>query len=290
MDWSAWGILILSLAYVVLLVGEMCRLVLENRNPVRTLAWLIVLVTLPFIGIFLFYHIGLNYRKRKIFNKKGLGDQKWLQDLSIYQRKSVSKHKILQNSSYVSERKLMTLLLNNSKALITSDNSIRIFSSGNDAFDAIFSAVSHARRFIHMEFYIVEEGELAGKLKELLCRKAAEGVEVRFIYDDVGSWNLSKNYINELRQNGVKIYPFLPLKIHRRKANYRNHRKIVVVDGEIAFMGGVNIADRYVYGSDLGRWRDTLLQIHGESVSSLQMIFLTDWYFVSQESLFQHEN
>ena len=285
LNWIFWVAVALLVAYLILLLGEVSRLILENRSPVRTLAWLVVLITLPFIGIFLFYALGLNYRKRKIYSSKGLGDLRWLNFMSEDQRDLLRKRKILQGRHWATERKLITLLLNNNKALLTVNNNLAVYNSGDNSFQAIFQAIANAKRFIHLEFYIVEEGELFSRLYTLLLSKLSEGVEVRFIYDDVGSWSLSKQSVEGLRKAGAKIYPFLPLRVHRKKANYRNHRKIVVVDGCMAFMGGVNIADRYIYGSKIGRWRDTLLRIEGEAVMALHIIFLIDWYFVSQEVL-----
>ncbi|MBE6334076.1 MAG: cardiolipin synthase [Bacteroidales bacterium] len=289
MNWSFWVALALLVAYIILLLGEISRLILENRNPVRTLAWIVVLITLPFIGIFLFYHLGLDYRKKKIFNLKSMYDMRWLQYMSEDQRELLKKQKILKGRRMATERKLMTLLLNNNKALLTLNNRMEVYNNGVDSFMSIFKAISSARNFIHLEFYIVEEGELASRLHSLLLAKLREGVEVRFIYDDVGSWSLSQNYVETLKKAGAEIYPFLPLMIHRKKANYRNHRKIVVVDGEMAFMGGVNVADRYVAGSNIGLWRDTLIRVEGEAVTSLQIIFLIDWLFVSGEMLINRD-
>lgn len=289
LNWSFWVALALLVAYIILLLGEISRLILENRNPVRTLAWIVVLITLPFIGIFLFYHLGLDYRKKKIFNLKSMYDMRWLQYMSEDQRELLKKQKILKGRRMATERKLMTLLLNNNKALLTLNNRMEVYNNGVDSFMSIFKAISSARNFIHLEFYIVEEGELASRLHSLLLAKLREGVEVRFIYDDVGSWSLSQNYVETLKKAGAEIYPFLPLIIHRKKANYRNHRKIVVVDGEMAFMGGVNVADRYVAGSNIGLWRDTLIRVEGEAVTSLQIIFLIDWLFVSGEMLINRD-
>ncbi len=289
MNWSFWVALILLIAYVVLLLGEISRLILENRNPVRTLAWIVVLVSLPFVGVFLFYYLGVNYRKRKIFNLKNAEDLRWLQYMSEDQRELLKKQKILKGERAAAERKLMTLLLNNNKALLTVNNDLAIYNNGVDSFMAIFKAISSAKSFIHLEFYIVEEGELAARLMTLLLAKLREGVEVRFLYDDVGSWSLSKEYVETLSNAGAEVYPFLPLKIHRKKANYRNHRKIVVVDGIVAFTGGVNVADRYIAGSNIGRWRDTLVRVEGEAATSLQIIFLIDWAYVSGEMLINRD-
>ncbi|KAB2866238.1 MAG: cardiolipin synthase, partial [Bacteroidales bacterium] len=137
---------------------------------------------------------------------------------------------------------------------------------------------------IHIEFYIINNDKIGNRIKNILITKAKEGVKVRLLFDDVGSWSLPKKYINELREAGVEVYPFMEVKfpLLTSKVNYRNHRKIVVVDGMVAYLGGMNIADRYIEGSRrLGQWHDTLLKIEGEAVHSLQVIFLLDWYFVT---------
>lgn len=219
---------------------------------------------------------------------KGLGDMKWLQYMSEDQKQLIKKSEFLKKRESAEVRKLMTLLLNNSKALLTRYNRVEILNNGEETFPALFGALEQARKFIHLEYYIIAEGRLAIRLKEILLRKAKDGVEVRIIYDDVGSWGLSRGFIKELRQAGIQIYPFLPVRFHHfaNKANYRNHRKIAVVDGEIGFVGGLNIADRYMDGvADIGIWRDTHLKVVGEAVTSLQVVFLIDWYFVRQELL-----
>jgi cardiolipin synthase len=137
-----------------------------------------------------------------------------------------------------------------------------------------------------MEFYIVSDDDIGNMIKELLIEKARRGVEVRLIYDDVGSWSLPKRFIKELTNAGVEVYPFMEVKFPMltSKINYRNHRKIVVVDGKTAYMGGINIADRYLKGdNELGTWYDTVLQIEGEAVKMLQVIFMVDWFFVSKK-------
>ena len=200
----------------------------------------------------------------------------------------VRKSEFLKKRETVEVRKLMTLLLNNSKALLTRYNQVEILNNGEETFPALFGALKNAKKFIHLEYYIIGEGRLATELKEILLQKAAEGVEIRIIYDDVGSWSLSKEFIRELRKSDIQIYPFLPVRFHHlaNKANYRNHRKIAVVDGEVGFVGGLNIADRYMDGvPGIGIWRDTHLKVTGEVVTSLQVIFLIDWYFVRQELL-----
>lgn len=288
MPWLKITISVFVALYFLTVASVVFNVILENRNPVRTLAWIIVLVTIPLIGFVFYLYFGVNYRKNKMFSMKGLGDMKWLQYMSEDQKQLLQKSEFLKRRESVEVKKLMTLLLNNSKALLTRYNQVEILNNGEETFPALFKALLQARKFIHLEYYIIAEGSLATRLKEILLQKAAEGVEVRVIYDDVGSWSLSKPYLRELREAGIQIFPFLPVRFHHfaNKANYRNHRKIAVIDGEVGFVGGLNIADRYMDGvAEIGVWRDTHLRVVGEVVTSLQVIFLIDWYFVRRELL-----
>ena len=285
MSWLQLAIYVLIALYILTVISVIINVILENRNPVRTLAWIIVLVAVPFIGFLFYLYFGINYRKIKMFSMKGLGDMKWLQYMSEDQKQLIKKSEFLHKRETVEVRKLMTLLLNNSKALLTRFNKVEILNNGEETFPAIFEALQNAKRFIHLEYYIIEMGRLTSRLKELLIEKAKAGVEVRVIYDDVGSWGLTRDFLRELRNAGIQIYPFLPVRFHQF-ANYRNHRKIAVIDGEVGFVGGLNFADRYVDGvPKIGVWRDTHLKVQGEAVTSLQVIFLIDWYFVRQELL-----
>ena len=274
--------------YAATIIAVIYRILLENRTPVRTLAWLLVLILVPVVGLIFYVYFGMNYRKVKMFSMKGLGDIKWLQYMSEDQKQRIQKDKKKKKGDMESVRRLMTLLLSNSKALVSRHNSVDILNNGEETFRAIFKSIEIAKKYIHVEYYIIEKGELANRLKNLLIAKAKEGVEVRVIYDDVGSWSLPKSYIREMRAAGIQIYPFLPVRfpLLTNKVNYRNHRKIVVVDGEIGFIGGLNFADRYIKGlPGIGIWRDTHLKVKGEVVTSLQTVFLFDWYFVRQEVL-----
>lgn len=292
MNWSLLLSNLLLVLYLLTIIAITFNIVLENRNPVRTLAWIGVLVFVPFIGLLFYLYFGVNYRKVKMFSRKGLGDMKWLQYMSEDQKQRIKKTEFIQKEDLEEVRKLMTLLLNNSKALLTRCNKVEILNSGSETFPAIFKALGEARKYIHLEYYILEPGELLDRLMEILVAKVKEGVEVRIIYDDVGSWGLPKKYRQEMREAGIQIYPFLPVRFHKlaNKANYRNHRKIIVIDGETAFVGGLNFADRYLNGVEgIGVWRDTHLKVRGEVATSLQTVFLIDWYFVRQELLLNRE-
>lgn len=220
MSWSVIVIYTLIVLYLLTVLMVAFNIVLENRNPVRTLAWVAVLLFVPLVGMIFYLYFGVNYRKIKMFSMKGLGDMKWLQYMSEDQKQRVQKTEFLKKEDMKDVRKLMTLLLNNSKALLTRYNKVDILKNGEETFPAIFTALGRAKRFIHLEYYIIEAGELATRLKDILIAKAKSGVEVRVIFDDVGCWSLPKTYIREMRAPGYRFtlfcrYVFTGLPIRR---------------------------------------------------------------------------
>jgi cardiolipin synthase len=290
-NWSEFWVhffKVLAVLYIITITSTVIIVILENRSPLKTISWILVLVTLPIFGLIIYLVFGQSFRKQKMFNLKELGDMKWLQVMSQDQKLNLHKNRWLKDERIQEKKNLMTLLLNNSKALLTGYNRVKILNDGKETFSSIFKALQKAKDHIHLEYYILEDGELASELLSILMRKAREGVEVRVIFDDVGSWKLSKKYVEDLKDAGVHIYAFLPVRfpVLTSRVNYRNHRKIIVIDGQTAFLGGLNFADRYLHGiPGIGAWRDTHLKMTGEAASSLQIVFLIDWYFVRQEVL-----
>ncbi|MFT5750391.1 MAG: cardiolipin synthase, partial [Ancylomarina sp.] len=268
---------LVGVIYTLTIVFTLIVVILENRSPQKTISWILVLILLPIIGLISYLVFGQSYRKQKMFSLKGLGDLKWLQILSQDQKGKLEKNKFLKNERIHEKKNVMTLLLNNSKAILTGQNRVKILNDGEETFKEIYNALRKANEHIHLEYYIIEDGELASELLEILIERANAGVEVRIIYDGVGSWKLSQEYIDSLREAGVKIHAFLPVRfpILTSRINYRNHRKIIIIDGKTAFVGGLNFADRYKNGiPNIGAWRDTHLKIVGEAASSLQIVFL----------------
>lgn len=279
---------IINIVYLLTVIFIATLIVLENRSPIKTISWILVLILLPFAGIIIYLFFGQEYRKKKMFSRKGLHDLEKLRKLTQSQLDQLPKNYLTLSDAVYQKRRLMNLLLANSNAILSDDNEIKILRNGEQAFPAMFQAMEEARHHIHLEFYIIDHDVIGNQLRELLIRKAAAGVEVRFIYDDVGSWKLPKKYIRSLREAGVKIDCFIRVRfpLLTSKVNYRNHRKIVVVDGKTAFVGGLNIADRYLSGTKiLGPWRDTHLMLTGGAATGLQVVFMADWYFVSKEIL-----
>ena len=278
----------LYVIYVIIIIGMILTIVYEKREPMKALIWITVVAVVPVLGIFCYVLLGRNHRREKIFSRKGLADLKQIQKANIQSQLAlVSSDSLLQRREIADNLDIITLLLNSNKALLTIKNRIKILEDGEETFNHILDVLSRAESSIHLEYYIISDDRIGQKVAEILIAKARAGVEVRLIYDDVGSWGLSRSYLQRLEEAGVQIRCFLPVVFPwlSSKVNYRNHRKIIVVDGKYAFTGGVNIAQRYITGTKWGRWRDTHLMLEGDAVTSLQVIFLTDWYFVSGQQL-----
>lgn len=279
---------LVTILYFSTVVFIAILIILENRNPVKTISWILILVLLPFIGIVFYLFFGQEYRKSKMYSRKGLKDLEKLRNLTLEQLGNLPKDQFQISDRLYTKKRLMNLLLSNSNAILTNNNEIQVLKDAKETFPAIFKSIEQARHHIHLEFYIVEDDSIGNCLRELLIRKALEGVEVRFIYDDVGSWELKRKFLRSMSDAGVKVDCFMRVRFPNltSKVNYRNHRKILVVDGVTAFVGGLNFADRYQNGvPGIGPWRDTHLKVSGGSATALQIIFMADWYFVSKEIL-----
>lgn len=279
---------VLAVLYLITVFSICLMIVFENRNPVKTLAWLLVILFVPIAGVIVYVLFGRYYRKQKIYSRKGLADSKRL--AAHVNRQVGMLPRVLADESEAvrSKRHLIHLMLNNNRSLLTLDNKIDLLVNGKQTFPAMLDAIASATNYIHLEFYRIEPDTLGTEIRELLERKAREGVKVRVIFDDVGSWNIHQPYLREMRASGVQIFPFMPVRFpsFSSKINYRNHRKILVVDGRVGFVGGLNIADKYLHGlPDLGPWVDTHLKLEGEAVAGLDRVFISDWDFVSGEEL-----
>lgn len=279
---------LVTILYFSTMVFIAILIILENRNPEKTISWILVLILLPFAGVIIYLFFGQEYRKTKMFSRKGLKDLEKLRNLTMEQLDNLPVNHLRFNEKIHSKKRLMNLLLSNSNAILTNDNEVFILRNGDETFPEIFKTIEQAKHHVHLEYYIIENDRIGNQLRELLIKKAKEGVEVRLIFDDVGSWQLKRKFIRSMSDAGVKVDCFMKVRFPMltSRVNYRNHRKIIIVDGEIGFVGGLNFADRYLYGiPDIGSWRDTHLKVVGGGATALQIIFMADWHFVSKEIL-----
>ena len=278
---------ILSFTWTVLVVITVVVVIAERREPVNTLAWIMVITMFPVGGVILFLILGQNHRRQRTFMQKELYDSEVITRLCNEQLHHIAH----PDRATMPNRNFVRLMLNNSRALLTEHNRVRILNNGEQTFPDMFEEMSKAERYIHIEFFAIEGGVLFDRLVEILDDRIAHGVEVRIIYDSVGSRRLRRRELLRLRAIGAEVRSFMPVWIARftDKVNYRNHRKIVVIDGRVGYTGGVNIADRYIDGVRGGIWRDTHLRIEGEAVAMLQSVFVTDWHFVTDGCMLSDE-
>lgn len=290
-DWTQiWSIasVVLLISYQVVILLTLLFLLLDNRKPEKTIAWAIVLILLPVVGLISYMILGRNLRKEKLLDRKSLMDDDRVIKLRTQQLEKLINNEIDLGDAIHDRKNIITFLLKSSKALLSEYNTIKHFSQGIDAFESILTDLERAQHHIHMEYYVFEPDAIGRSIKDILIRKAKEGVEVRFIYDSVGSWNLSRKFLKEMEEAGVMTREFLPVRFpwFTSRVNYRNHRKIIVIDGTIGYVGGMNVADRYIEGTPkLGIWRDSHLKLTGGSVRALQLVFCVDWDFVDGKTL-----
>lgn len=288
-DFSFSGIQwLLSILYVVTILFICLMIIFQNKAPLKTLSWVMVILLIPLIGILLYIFFGQDYRKRKIFSRKGLRGLKKQYDQATGQINSLDDILNGETNAIKSKSHLMKLVLTNDNALLNRHNDIQILLDGNETFPSMLNSIREAVRFVHMQFYRFEYDDVGSEFISLLMEKARAGIEVRIIFDDVGSWSFPGATIKEMRKAGIMLYPFMRVRFPHltSKVNYRNHRKILVVDGEVGYIGGLNLARKYLFGlKELGQWRDTHLKISGDAVAPLNNVFLTDWYFVSGNSV-----
>ncbi|MCH1626228.1 cardiolipin synthase [Fredinandcohnia quinoae] len=282
--WEGWLLGGFSIFITLSVIFISIIIFFENRHPTQTLTWLVVLGSFPLLGFFFYILFGRNFRKKRLFNRKALLDEAVY--LSVEGNIDHMEEKIEQMGQH--QRLLFRLAHKLGKSPISFATETRVLTNGDQTFTAIFDALQKATHHIHLEYYIVRDDGIGKQLKEILIERAKSGVEVRFLYDGVGSWQLSNSYIEELRNAGVEMIPFSPVKfpIFTNKVNYRNHRKIIVIDGSVGFIGGLNVGDEYIGKNEFfGFWRDTHLFVNGEAVRSMQLIFLQDWYYMTGKDL-----
>ena len=268
--------------YVVVIIIVMVRVLMDNRQPAKTMAWMLVLTFIPMLGIILYFFFGQTTRKeRKI----------WQYSMDQLTKRSmlefVEQKRLHLPNEY---RELIKLFMNQNWVLPFKNNETEIYTSGYEFFPSLLMEIGKAEHHIHLDTFIIASDPLGQIVADALIDKARQGVEVRVIYDDVGSWKTKNRFFERMRAEGIKVYAFMPVRfpIFTSKVNYRNHRKICVIDGEVGFIGGMNIANRYVKGIKKLAWRDTHVKITGAAVYGLQRAFLVDWFFVSSELITDH--
>ncbi len=290
-DWSWWQSACV-VCYFLLVFATIAVIIQEKRDPVKSLAWITVIALVPGAGMLAYVLFGRNWRKRKMFSRKGILDEGYIESVSRSQMHILSDPALETTPEIENNRDTIRLMLGNSRALLAVHNRVAILQNGKETFASLFAELQSARSSIHLEYYIFDNDRIGRRVADILMKKAREGVEVRLIYDGVGTLWTKGSIFRRMRRAGVKVECFMPVAFPwlTSRLNYRNHRKIAVIDGRVAYTGGINIAERYLRGTRLGKWRDIHLRIEGEAVNLLQAVFITDWYFVRRTEYLNSEN
>lgn len=267
---------ITEIVYLITVLGVIVVIISENRNPIKTITWIMVLIFLPVVGFVIYIVFGQDYTKRRFMSKRMYSKIKTRPLAEID-----SSELVHYPSKYID---LIKLLRNSNQAHLLYGSSVEYFITGRDKFQALFRDIDKATDHIHIEYYVWDDDVIGNQLKDLLIKKSAEGVKIRVIVDAVGSWRVKNSFYEQLRSAGIEVEEFMKVRfpMFTSHVNYRNHRKIVVIDGQVGYIGGMNVADRYINGPSWGNWRDTHIRIEGKGVQGLQSIFLIDWYLVSK--------
>ena len=284
MDWFY----IIGAIYVAIVIAVCLRVIYETRSATKTMAYLLLILFIPVGGIIFYILFGINFWKTKLYSRKSLDDEKMLnrlkKEMEIYVKETISPLDL----SIENNRELAVMVEKELRSPLTRRNKVKLLLNGEEKFPEVLEAIRNAKHHIHIEYYIYEWDEIGEQVAELLIQKANEGVKVRFIYDDFGSPNIKKKTEELMRNAGIEIYPFQKVHFYllANRLNYRNHRKIIVIDGQIGFTGVINVSDKYINnGSHKLFWRDTHLRIDGPGVFYLQYLFLADWNFCSGKVL-----
>lgn len=263
----------------------------EHRDPKSVWAWLLLLFLLPGVGFVFYLFLGMDMNKRKMFRAKELEDT--LGEAIREQRLWLKNGTMGEGTGDLREYKdLVMYNMEAADAMLLADNDIDIFTDGNEKFDALIRDLEQAEHFIHLQYYIIRNDVLFQRIEEVLKKKAAEGVEVRILFDGMGCRSVRSTFWKSLKEAGIRTAEFFPAFLGRLqlRVNYRNHRKIVVIDNRVAYVGGFNIGKEYIDLSEkFGHWRDTHLRVTGSGAMGLQLRFILDWNYAAGENLLQYK-
>ena len=279
-EWFWWAVFV---GYCITILSIVAIVLSENRNPLKSLAWVCVLIMFPIGGLILYIFFGRSIKNTRMISRR-------------------KKRRLIRNEAHSQppkanseiadlpqeERQYVRLAQNITGSIYYTDNKVEIYHDAEEKLKTFFEDISAATQYIHIQYYIIEEDATGRRLTDLLLEKARQGVKVRVIYDDIGSMHLSRKFLKSLRNEGVEIYPFSRVVFppFATRINWRNHRKVCVIDGVVGYIGGMNIADRYINGGkQFPSWHDTHIRVTGPSVDALRYSFALDWAFMGRDLL-----
>lgn len=283
-----WHLVIKIISIVLVLlsfIGVVGTILLENRNPIKAMAYILLLIFVPLLGLIVYYYLGRDLRKRKRFTLKGTRDETLMLRYWENKRPEIEEMQVELRQLVASKQEVSAMLLNTMHSLLTKNNRAKVLINGEQKFPAVMEALRNATHHIHMEYYIFAVDSIGNEVLDILIEKLKAGVEVRFIYDDLGCDHMGP-ITKRLKEHGAEVYAFAPVLVDfYLNANYRDHRKIIVIDGKIGFTGGINMDERYINnGHNEVYWRDTHLQLEGDVVNQLQLQFMMSYRYCSKET------
>ncbi|GAB7257244.1 cardiolipin synthase [Polaribacter sp. OB-PA-B3] len=279
---------ILAAVHLLLFGWAFYNILYFGVKPSKSLSWILICFFFPFLGVFAFLLFGINRRKIKFFELKETKKRKNYIKSTFDNQENKNTEELKNNKS----KKISDLIYNNTGIPLDVNNDLTILKNGKETFESIFEAIKNAKEFIHLQYYIIEEGKILSELIALLKEKRKENVEVKILYDAIGSFNLKSKIKKELKEVGIEIHPEMPLRYGNFifTLNFRNHRKICVIDNKIGFTGGVNITDEYINDDDfLGIWQDAHIKLEGDAVYNLHKTFLRDYYYATEKDLSKND-
>ena len=281
------------MAHIIILIGfiivianiffSFSLIFIERKDPSTTWAWLMIMIVLPGLGFIIYLLLGQNFSRARLFKEK--------KEFDTIKRRELSKDFTSKEHEHIGGEQYLDLIRMNythSGAKCTYNNEVDVYYNGVDKFAQLIKDLKNAKKFIHIQYYIIRPDRLGKKIMSILEEKAAEGVEVRFLVDSMGSYKVTRRSLRNFTKNGGKFEIFFPgIFPHvNTRINYRNHRKMVVIDGEYGYIGGFNVGDEYINeNKHIGFWRDTHIRIRGEAVNDLTNRFLLDWCYASGEEI-----
>lgn len=274
------------IVYIVFLLVLIYTIIIDydDKNPVKTICWILVVIFLPLIGLLAYYMVGRNVSKKRSKFRA------WREEFNRHRQSdsTTGKHVPIHPEHY---KELKSLILNLEQSPVFGGNKISVYPGGKSKFCSLFEDIEYAEAHIHIFYYAIGDDHIGKELKEKLIRKVKQGVKIRLLYDGLGCNKTNRKYFKEMIEAGIEVKTFLPLSFPRflRSVNYRNHKKIVIIDGKIAYTGGINVKDIYIDGLPWGKWNDIHFKVEGSGASGLQSVFLADWYYASGQYLSSSE-
>ncbi len=274
--WITFSLVIL---YFVVVISCVVVVVSENKNPIRAISWTLALLFLPVIGVIFYLFFGRSLKGKAMVSRKVRR--------KLLERSRPKQHSFERTKLDAEQIRKIKLAHNLCHAHLDRNNSVEIFTDGHSKFERLKEDIRNAQDFIFIQYYIYSDDRLGNEITDLLAEKVRQGVKVKVLYDHVGSFSTRNKFFARMRKLGIDSHPFFRVTFRKlaNRINWRNHRKIVVIDGKIGYIGGMNIADRYVEKSPDGRiWRDTHLRVEGPVIESMMYSFSVDWNFLRPDA------